>query len=513
MKKIFKLLLIFSAGLFVSCETELDINTDPNSPTAINPGLALASAQASLITTTGGDLGNLGGFYAQYHTQAPSASQYEIIDQYNINTSYANRLWTELYAGCLNDLKYVIEESNLRGETGTALIGTAMNAYTYQLLVDLFGDVPYTEALQGAANLTPKTTPGNEIYADLLESLDNAVAAYDANPVASTVGSQDNLYSGDINQWKRFINTLKLKMYLRMAYTSSANPAAVNALLAEDNFITRDARFANFGTGLNQRSPFFEVQIEFLGDVNNIASNSLFQFYQTNNDPRIDFVYRKNIVAPGATPVHVALPQGAGADFTNLALNYSRPNVNPQTPVYLFTVAESNFLQAEALIRYAGGAGAKAKYDAGVIASFTTYQADFFKRKLPDNKYDLEPVMSTTDALNAANTLIAAGGAYEYTPAGSVEQTVRQVIIQKWAALAYVNNIEAYIETTRTKFPEIVLETSVNYSIGNRIPSQISVLSGLNVPSILFYPDNEVDRNPNIVQHSSLTQKVWWDQK
>ena len=510
MKNIFKLLLFFSAGLLVSCETELDLNTDPNAPEQINSGLALASAQSSLITVTGGDLSNLGGFYAEYHTQAPSASQYETIDQYNINSSYANRIWTELYAGCLYDLKFVIDDSTLKGDTGTALIGTAMTAYTYQLLVDLFNDVPYTEALQGPANFTPKTTPGQEIYADLIKRLDAAVATYNANPVASTVGSQDNLYRGNVENWIKFINTLKLKMYLRMAYTSAANPAAVNALLAENNFITSDAKFANFGSSLNQRNPFWEVQLEYLGDVNNVASNSLFQFYQQNGDARIDFVYRKNNADPA---VHAALAQGAGAALTTTALVYSRPRVNPLAPVYLMTVSESNFLQAEALIRYAGGAGAQAKYDEGVISSFRTYQADFF-----DTDYDTpadpgEAIMTPAAAIAAATALVAPGGAYEYQPAGSVEATLRQVIVQKWAALAYVNNIESYIETTRTKFPEIVAEGTENYEIGNRIPSRISVLSGTTIPSIIFYPDNEVDRNPNITQHSSLTQKVWWDQK
>jgi hypothetical protein len=78
MKSINKIFLVFFAGLLISCEKELDINTDPNSPNTINTGLALSAAQASLITITGGDFSNLGGFYAQYHTQAPSASQYEV---------------------------------------------------------------------------------------------------------------------------------------------------------------------------------------------------------------------------------------------------------------------------------------------------------------------------------------------------------------------------------------------------------------------------------------------------
>ena len=112
-----------------------------------------------------------------------------------------------------------------------------------------------------------------------------------------------------------------------------------------------------------------------------------------------------------------------------------------------------------------------------------------------------------------ATPLIEAGCAYEYIVGSDIESTVRQVIIQKWASLAYINNIESYIETTRTKFPEVVPESEANYAIGNRIPSAISILSGTTVPSILFYPDSEVDRNPNIKQHSGLTDKVWWDKK
>jgi len=486
MKSINKIFLVLLAGLLFSCENQLDINTDPNSPTNITPGLALSAAQASLITVTGGDFSNLGGFYAQYHTQSPSASQYEVIDQYNINTAYANRTWTELYAGCINDLEFVINESNKTGDTGGVLIGTLMKAYTFQLLVDVFGDVPYTEALQGVNNITPKATEGSVIYLDLISKIDAALANYNAKPFGTSIGKQDMIYGADMVKWVKFANTLKLKMYLRMAYTPLANPTKVNALLAENNFLNTDAKFSNFGTGLNQRNPFYEVQIVYLGDVNNVASNSLFNFYNLNSDPRLKSVYRPNSAA-----AYLSIAQGTGDTFNNLASNYSRPNIKADTPVYLISVAESNFLQAEALIRYASGAGAKAKYDAGVNASFVTYG------------------LATT----LATPLLATGGAYEYIIGANTEATVRQVIIQKWASLAYINNIESYIETTRTKFPEIVTAATANYAIGNRIPSAISILSGNSVPSILFYPDSELDRNTNITQHSSLTQKVWWDKK
>lgn len=486
MKSINKIFLVLLAGLLYSCENQLDINTDPNSPGSITPGLALSAGQASLITVTGGDFFNLGGFYAQYHTQAPAAGQYDLIDQYNLNTAFADRSWTELYAGCLNDLEFTITESKKIGDTGGVLIGTLLKAYTFQLLVDVFGDVPYSKALLGVGNITPEVTPGSEIYLDLLSKIDAAVANYKANPFATKIGKQDIIYNSDMDQWIKFANTLKLKMYLRMSYTDKANPAMVNALLAANNFLNTDAKYSNFGSGLNQRNPFYEVQIEFLGDVNNVASHSLFNFYNLNSDPRLKSVYR-----PNSATAYVSIPQGSGELLNTLPSNYSRPNIKEDTPVYLITVAESNFLQAEALIRYAGGAGAKAKYDAGVTASFTTFG-------LPTS---------------LATPFLAPGGAYEYVVGANTEATLRQVMIQKWASLANINNIEAYIETTRTKIPEVVTETSVNYAIGNRIPSKTSILTGSSIPSILYYPNNEVERNPNIVQHSSLTQKVWWDKK
>ncbi|HEX8576888.1 MAG TPA: SusD/RagB family nutrient-binding outer membrane lipoprotein [Flavobacterium sp.] len=505
MKNILKIVLLFSLIPLSSCDEELDINTDPNYPPQINSGLALASAEASLVTVVGGDLTNLGGFYAQYHTQAPGASQYLSIDQYNINVGYANRLWTELYAGCLNDLQYVLNESNRTGDTGTALIATVLKSYTFQVLVDLFDAVPYEEAFQGLENITPAPTPGNVIYPDLIAKIDQALAAYNANRVASGVGSQDMIYQANMQDWIRFANTLKLKLYMRMSYTELANPAAVNALIAQNNFITQDARFTNFGTSTNQRNPFYEVQLaeSGLNDVNNIASNSLHEFYNENNDPRLQAAYRPN----GATnPVYVSLPQGAGPGLSSVATNYSRPRVFPTTPVYLMTVAESNFLQAEGLIRYAGGAGAQQKYNQGIIASFVTYQNDF--KFVTSTGQEI-----TTPAIELAQPFITAGGRYEYQSGASVEETVRQVIVQKWASLAYVNNIEAYFETVRTKYPEIVPEVNADYARGNRIPSRVSVLQGLNVPTILFYPENEVNRNPNIRQRASLTERVWWDRK
>lgn len=293
MKKIFS--LIFISSLFLtSCDEELDINTNPNTPEEINSGLALTAAQGSVATVLGGDFFNIGGMWAQFYAQSPGAGQYDEIDQYNINTDYANRSWSELYAGGLNDLQFVQNESSENGETGTYLIATVLKAYTFQYVVDIFGDVPYQEALLGSENIQPAPTAGSEIYTDLIATIDDAISQYEANPVPSEVGQQDIIYNADMDKWLEFANTLKLKMYLRMAYTSQANSAAVMTLMAEDNFLSTNATFNVYTDAVNKRNPWYDVQVDRLGDVNTVASNSLLEFYSRNGDPRLGEVFRTN---------------------------------------------------------------------------------------------------------------------------------------------------------------------------------------------------------------------------
>jgi hypothetical protein len=487
MKKIFSLIFI-SCFVLTSCEDELDINTNPNTPKEINSGLALTSAEGSVATVIGGDFFNLGGMLAQYYTQSPGAGQYQNIDQYNINTDFANRSWTELYAGGLNDLQFVQDLAIENEETGTYLIATVLKAYTFQYLVDVFGDVPYEEALLGNDNIQPSPTPGAEIYTDLIATVNDALAKYEANPVASDVGQQDLIYGANMAKWIQFANTLKLKMYIRMAYTSQADGPAVMALVSEDNFLTSDAKFSAYADALNKRNPFYDVQIDYLGDVNTVASNSLLEFYNRKNDPRIAEVYRVN-----NEDDFVGIDQGFGLDASlggTLGADYSRPKIEATTPVYFMTVAESNFLQAEALLRYAGGSGVETKYNEGVAESFMLYG-------VPEDP----------------NTFTGAGGEYEYSATGDVEADLEQIIVQKWAALANINNIEGWIETKRTGYPILTTLDIPPYQKGRRIVSFASVLPGDQIPFSIFYPDNEVTRNQNLIQKAGLTEKVWWNQR
>lgn len=488
MKKVINIFFISLLAL-TSCSEDLDINTDPNTPQEINKGLALSAAQGSIATVLGGELFNLGGMYAQFYTQAPSAGQYDAIDQYNLDTDYANRLWTELYAGALNDLEYVKDEATQDGDTGTFLIATCMKAYTMQYLVDIFGDVPYTEAFQGNDNISPAPTAGKEIYLDLLSKIDEAMASYEANPVNSTVGQQDLIYGANMDQWVQFANTLKLKMYLRMANTSEANSAAVTELLNEGNFISENASFTAFTDATSKRNPYYEVQIQQLGDVNDVASNSLLEFYSRNEDPRLQAVFK-----PNTDGEYIGIEQGIGILEEPYggyqAQEFARPDIKPTTPVYLMSLPESSFLQAEAYARYGSSNLAEEKYNEGIARSFELFG------------------LSSGEAME----LTADGGVYDFNDSGSFDVQLKQIINQKWAALANVNNIEAWIETRRTGYPELTTDENPAYEDGRRIVSLASVLPGEQIPASIYYPDNEVQRNSNLTQKPNLLQEVWWNQ-
>ena len=230
MNNILKYTLIsMLAFSFFGCKDYLDVNTDPNNPQDVSVDFILPGAQVSVAATFGGSFHNLGGFWAQYYTQSPTASQYKKIDAYNLTTDVFNREWTEAYAGGLNDLEIIRTKSSADGDNAYYLIATLTQSFALQMLADLYNDIPFTEAFKGVSDgiINPRFDNGADVYPILLARIDEAVARYQDGDMGKDPGSRDIIYGGDMDQWVRFSNTLKLKMYMRMSYTSMANPAAV----------------------------------------------------------------------------------------------------------------------------------------------------------------------------------------------------------------------------------------------------------------------------------------------
>jgi hypothetical protein len=216
------------------------------------------------------------------------------------------------------------------------------------------------------------------------------------------------------------------------------------------------------------------------------ASYTFLSWLKINNDPRIDDYFAKDANVPPDPSGYLAIHQG---DYDNKAavLNgASKAIVLPADPVDFITLAESHFLQAEALEKYFSTVEAKSHYDQGVAAAFARYGA------------------------NAAS-FISPGGKYAY-PTGGFEEKLEAIIVQKWASFPRTHGIEGFFERNRTGYPRTspVYSTEASYIPGQFVYPKAGVTNGLFAKRLIF-PDLETSKNANAPADEPITKKVWWD--
>ena len=206
-----------------------------------------------------------------------------------------------------------------------------------------------------------------------------------------------------------------------------------------------------------------------------------------NSDPRVAAIWN---VATGSEEYNGNFPAGKTIPGI-MNEDFSFPLVTATRPVYLYTMAELYLFIAEAELRYNNNnAAAKAAYEAGIDASLALHG-------LTDPGSDLYGV----------------GEAFEF------DGTHKQIMMQKWAALALVNNIEAWFEIKRTEFPSVSSASAMEiagdpslYSNGDRIHNYENNLGPKTWLTRFYYPDEAISSNGNAPSQVTLTDKVWWDQ-
>lgn len=493
MKRFFNAGLILSLLLYTtSCGDEfLDVNVDPNNPNDAPLELVLPAAIASTAGTVGGDYAILGGIWSQYYTQNNGSNQYKDIDTYNIqNNTYEGR-WQELYAGALNDYKFIKNKATTNQDWNGYLMATVMEAYTYQVLVDLYDKIPFEEALTGNENLLqPKYQEGSVVYDSLITRLNSALAKPITATANAKTASGDIIFNGDMDMWVRFANTLKLKMYLRQVYAREAvAKAGIEGLYAAGaNFLTGDASLNVFSDATSRRNPLFEQdQSTALNTNQNLrAANTLFSYLQANNDPRLEGNY-----VPGSAGQKSMVPGTASTPTTVLVpTSLSRARISPIAPVYFISTPESYFLQAEAVLRGYGSGDVVALYNAGIDASYEQLNTVF------------------------GLSIVRPTGSYVYPATGTFEQQLEAIIMQKWVALAGTKQgIEAFFERNRTNYPATspVAATNETYVPGQITYPEEGVTTGQAFPKRLIWPSIERTRNPNTPTQEPVTKEVWWD--
>ena len=280
-------MLLFTSG----CQDWLDVNHDPNVLEEIpDAKVLLPAAEVGLGNNLmGWDMGFAGAFWSEYWTQAYSASQFKFLCEYN-ETSFGTA-YQSLTAGVQEDLNKIKKIASNANDHGSYFIAEVLSIFTWQVMTDVWGNIPYSEALKGdEGNSTPKFDKSEDIYADLLKRVDELLKVDLSKANVDT--EYDFIYAGDMAKWKKFANSVKLKLMLRLSETSGYDNAKVLAFVKANDFLTASAKISGkvWSDGQEgKRHPMREFQEGGAGylTTNVIACKNFIDYLQVNNDPRI----------------------------------------------------------------------------------------------------------------------------------------------------------------------------------------------------------------------------------
>ncbi|WP_149275134.1 SusD/RagB family nutrient-binding outer membrane lipoprotein [Pareuzebyella sediminis] len=507
MKIILRFLVLIT--FLVSCEQQLDINRDPD---LLDPeGVAISSEIAAGIIGVAGahasSISFVGGVWSQFWSQSLSSSQYRNVDNYTVGTNDYERAWSNSY-DALSDIRNAKKIALERENWNYYLIATCLENYTFQILTDFYGDIPYEEA-NDPTNFTPHFNTGEEIYDLMIVELNDALSRNLESSSLPAPGSDDFIFGGNMAHWIEFANTLKLKIFLRQ--TEARPDIAATGITAMINsnapFLTVDAGIGLGGDVFideaSLSNPLYESDRRQLNTQNNLrASTTMWSFLSENMDPRLEAFYQTEDTA--GDPLG-PLDQG---DYNSLAppATISLADISPLSPVYFISAAQSYFMQAEAMERYNGGAGAKELYDAGVRAAFEK-SPNFYD----NSKAEASQTWVFSEPYDSS-VFIAPGGAYEYPSTGTFEEKLENIIVQKWISCYPDQGYESFFEQHRTGYPEIspVPQSDENYVAGEWAYS-VEGLTGGVFPQRLVYPNTEISRNSNAPAIVAITVPIWWN--
>jgi len=364
--KINILLILFAFGL-ASCESWIDpdINVDPNQPTKVPVSLVLPSAQAGIAYSAGGELSRYTSYWVQHITGiANHAGRHET---YATNEADVENLWKfYTYAGTLMDLRTMIDQAVEEGAPHYSGAGKVLMAYKLGVTTDMWGDVPYEDAFQGdAGNITAEYQTQEQIYGVLAGLLTDAITELGAAESATSPGSDDLIFGGDLTKWIRTAYALRARFAIHLSKVNGST-AYADALAAIPNaFASNDDNFSfQFGTAKVEEGPLFQYLDQregYIGGVGKYLVDLLKNGGDT--DPRLA-IYAK----PKEDGTYEGfLPGATEAGESEIGDFFARKDAI----VSFMTYAEVKFIEAEAHFQKASPDldKAAAAYNAGVIAS------------------------------------------------------------------------------------------------------------------------------------------------
>lgn len=390
MKILVKILLaIVIVSSMISCKKELETtNINPNNPESVNPEFLLNTSVFNTINLFGGDMRRVTlSHYSNYVSVGGGQLQ-----RYFTFAGTVNTYWQTSYVSCLQPVNQIkLNFGNNPNFKNRVAIAKIFEAYIYSNMVSIWGSIPKSAALTG--NVYTAYDKEEDIYLKLLEEL--KIASNEINLNGDTyIGTSDAVFGGNLLKWKKFANTLRLRLALQISNASpiKAREIVTEILSDESNTISSSAETAKANWGTTTDTWSFLYQYNIVAGVGNasslnVISESLIQHLLPYNDPRLP-IYAK----PASQGPFVGKYYGKPKD-DQLPQGVSLPNPNPHTPLgpldysligdiftkanaeYSFiTYEQSCFLKAEAALKGWGGSKtAEQYYNDAVTASMVKY--------------------------------------------------------------------------------------------------------------------------------------------
>ena len=555
--------VLFVGSLMVSCEsTELDLTADPNflTPEQASPDFFLNSIQEDFARQIDGDAtgdpndnfqtgGNVTG--DGFSILGSELTRLMPLNSRDYRSAYqdidTDDEWDNAYRGILFDIRSMTPGAEEAGLTRHVGIGQFIEAYTLVTLVDFFGDVPYTEALQAPEILNPKLDSGASVYAAALDLLDQAIGNF-TNTTAA-IPPTDYFYNNNYSKWVKAANTLKLRIYLQTRLVDASAAASFNAIIASGNYIADTADDFDWnwpGTSASQpdtRHPNYGINYASAG-ASHYTSNWLANLMDTSGDPRLRYYYyRQTIDVPGQ--------DGFPPDEELLTCSLQTPPAHYVTGGFTFCALPNGYWgrdhgddeggPPDGLLKTTFGvypAGGRFDDDSfaaiaqgndplsfggggkGITPILDAFMVDFWRAEMAlaagntgDAATFLESALTKQIAKTQSYVSNDAGADLSFEPtATDVSDFIAATVASfnaaagndKWDVLAeqffvshYGNGIETYNFYRRTGYPSTMQP--------NREPDPGAFIRSM------YYPNQAVTSNQNISQKTDQTVQVFWD--
>lgn len=568
-----KYLVPFIALIAVSCTKDfLDINTDPNNPTSIEVSKLLPTTQRTLgdalsMDENNGGLSQILAVYMHQMSTREEADKYEItgVDP-TIGVSWAKLISSSAQPGTtypiygvMQNLEDIIKNGTAQDNMRYVGIAKIMKAYVFSVLVDVFGDIPFSEANRSKEGIFyPKFDDDAEIYPQLFTIIDEGIADLNNNSAENTQvpGTDDLIYGGNVSRWIKAANTIKLKLYTQIRKVQNVN-TEVNALISAGNLIsqTSESFLIPYGTNgaTDDRNPGFYDYIA--TQRSNHVSPWFYEILKgynpnifTNNpDPRIKYYIYNQLNATQGTRAGAPTeyrdgpfvsiyfgsvgPDRDHSQQTSISLFGIYPvggkyddgsaeiaDANSGTgaaPYRMITYADRLYLEAELIKEGLVAGDAKTKLTAAMAESFK--QVDYMITQFIQPSQSVPPLVGSAAVTTYTNKVLA-----EYDAASS-DKKLEIIMTQKWLS-SVGSSVDQYNDYRRTGYPVIFDPSNPAMAPGGRVqppingdpvnpgaqksvPVQLSRQFAVSLP----WDQTEIESNPNAPgQKNPGTYKVFW---